>query len=180
MVNPTPSLPGGVRSAYPWTGQWLEVDGGRMHYLDEGPKDAPIMLCVHGNPTWSFYWRSLVEHFAGQYRVVVPDHIGCGLSDKPQDWDYRLAQHVGNLQQLVEHLDADDITLVVYDWGGAIGMGVATAQPERFAGLSFNHFFLQPMDGPVRDANTDAAIRYCLAHPGWRLSLQTHKVIGLR
>jgi pimeloyl-ACP methyl ester carboxylesterase len=133
MVNPTPSLPSGVRSAYPWTGQWLEVDGGRMHYLDEGPKDAPIMLCVHGNPTWSFYWRSLVEHFAGQYRVVVPDHIGCGLSDKPQDWDYRLAQHVDNLKRLVEHLDADDITLVVHDWGGAIGMGVATAQPERFS-----------------------------------------------
>jgi haloalkane dehalogenase len=132
MASETPALPSGVRTVYPWTGQTLQVDGGQMHYLDEGPKDAPVMLCVHGNPTWSFYWRAIVAHFAGRYRVVVPDHIGCGLSDKPQDWDYRLAQHVDNLQRLVEHLGLEEITLVVHDWGGAIGMGVATRTPERF------------------------------------------------
>lgn len=125
-------LPAPVRAAYPWTGAWLDVDGGRLHYLDEGPRDAPVMLALHGNPTWSFYWRRLVERYAGAYRVVVPDHIGCGLSDKPQDWTYRLADHVGNVRRLVDHLDLHDVTLVVHDWGGAIGMGAATHAPERF------------------------------------------------
>jgi haloalkane dehalogenase len=127
------ALPSGVRTAYPWTGQRLKVDGGELHYLDEGPRDAPVMLCVHGNPTWSFYWRAIVAHYSDRYRVIVPDHIGCGLSDKPQDWDYRLSQHVGNLRALVDHLKLDQITLVVHDWGGAIGMGVATQDPGRFA-----------------------------------------------
>lgn len=127
-----PKIPETLRAAYPWTGSSLSVDGGRMHYLDEGPKDAPVLLCVHGNPTWSFYWRALVHRYAGPYRVIVPDHIGCGLSDKPQDWPYRLAGHVGNLRALVEHLDLRDISLAVHDWGGAIGMGVATLEPDRF------------------------------------------------
>lgn len=127
-----PSIPAALAAAYPWTGQTLEVDGGRLHYLDEGPKDAPVLLCVHGNPTWSFYWRAMVHRYAGAYRVIVPDHIGCGLSDKPQDWPYRLAGHVGNLRTLVDRLDLRGITLAVHDWGGAIGMGVATLEPERF------------------------------------------------
>jgi pimeloyl-ACP methyl ester carboxylesterase len=132
MVSLAATLPQQVRAVYPWTGAYLDVDGGRMHYLDEGPRDAPVMLCVHGNPTWSFYWRAIVAHFSQRYRVIVPDHVGCGLSDKPQSWDYRLAQHVENLQRLVDHLSLEDITLVVHDWGGAIGMGVATRAPERF------------------------------------------------
>ena len=106
-----------------------------MHYLDEGPKDAPVMLCVHGNPTWSFYWRELVRAFSDRFRVIVPDHIGCGFSDKPQKWTYRLADHVENLTTLVETLNLQNITLVVHDWGGAIGMGVATAQSKRFSHL---------------------------------------------
>ena len=129
----TVQIPQRLRQAYPWTGRWLDVDGGRMHYLDEGPADAPVLLCVHGNPTWSFYWRALVKRFAGPYRVVVPDHIGCGLSDKPQDWPYRLQGHVLNLCRLVEQLDLRRITLVVHDWGGAIGMGAATRLSDRFA-----------------------------------------------
>ena len=121
-----------LRAAYPWTGHTLDVNGGRMHYIDEGPKDAPVMLCVHGNPTWSFYWRRLIQRFAGPFRVVVPDHIGCGLSDKPQGWPYRLDGHVDNLRLLIEALDLKDITLVVHDWGGAIGFGVATRLRARF------------------------------------------------
>ena len=88
-----------IKALYPYEGQFLDVDGGRMHFLDEGMSidtDQPVMLAVHGNPTWSFYWRRLVQEFGlfeenavdfPDYRVVVPDHIGCGLSDKPQDWD---------------------------------------------------------------------------------------------
>jgi len=126
------TLPPEVRAVYPWEAKRLPVDGGEMSYLDEGPKDAPVMLCVHGNPTWSFYWRALVAHYAGAFRVVVPDHMGCGLSDKPQSWPYQLDGHIKNLAQLVEHLDLQDITLVVHDWGGAIGVGLATRQPDRF------------------------------------------------
>lgn len=129
------NLPSAVQALYPWTGNKIAVDGGAMHYLDEGPRDAPVLLCLHGNPTWSFYWREIVRTFAGRYRVVVPDHIGCGLSDKPQDWGYKLAAHVGNAERLVAHLDLQDITLVVHDWGGAIGMGLATRQPERIKAM---------------------------------------------
>ncbi len=133
-----------LKALYPYEGSYLEVDGGRMHYLDEGlSKDTeqPVMLAVHGNPTWSFYWRRLVEEFgkcensenASEYRVVVPDHIGCGLSDKPQNWDYRLEQHIDNLCALVENLDLHNIVLVVHDWGGAIGSGMAGRMPERIS-----------------------------------------------
>ena len=109
---------GAVKRMYPWQGKSLSVDGGQLHYLDEG--GGKPVLAVHGNPTWSFYWRAIVSAFSGDHRVVVPDHIGCGLSDKPQDWDYRLGQHVDNLVRLVEHLDLKDITLVVHDWGGIL------------------------------------------------------------
>ena len=124
---------------YPYTGKRLDVDGGSLHYLDEGLNEddssQPVMLAVHGNPTWSFYWRALIESFAGNYRVVVPDHIGCGLSDKPQDWGYRLEQHINNLCALVEHLNLQNIVLVVHDWGGAIGMGMAGRMPNRIQKL---------------------------------------------
>ena len=124
-----------LRAAYPWTGKTLDVNGGRMHYIDEGPRDAPVLLCVHGNPTWSFYWRRIIERFSDRFRVVVPDHIGCGLSDKPQGWPYRLEGHVDNLRHLITTLDLKDIRLVVHDWGGAIGMGAATRLRERFSAL---------------------------------------------
>lgn len=125
-----------MKALYPYEGQFLDVDGGQLHYLDEGglnDAEQPVMLAVHGNPTWSFYWRKLIEEFAGVYRVVVPDHIGCGLSDKPQDWTYRLEQHIANLCALVEHLDLRNIVLVVHDWGGAIGSGMAGRMPERIS-----------------------------------------------
>lgn len=128
-----PTLPEALRAAYPWTGQTLEVDGGALHYLDVGPRDGHVLLCLHGNPTWSFYWRKVVARFSDRYRVIVPDHIGCGLSEKPQKWDYRLAQHVANVSRLVDHLDIKRFTLVVHDWGGAIGMGVAVDRPELVA-----------------------------------------------
>ena len=122
-------------SEYPFAHHFQEVDGGQMHYADEGPRDAAPLLCVHGNPTWSFYYRRLIQHFRPTRRVVAHDHIGCGLSDKPQDWSYRLEDHIGNLERLVLELDLRDITLVVHDWGGAIGCGLATRHPERIARL---------------------------------------------
>lgn len=102
-----------------------------MHYLDEGPPDAPTLVMCHGNPTWSFYYRTLIAPLRTEYRVIAPDHVGCGLSDKPQRYPYTLHQHIRNLEALLEHLDVRDITLVLHDWGGAIGMGYATQHPER-------------------------------------------------
>ncbi len=116
------------RPLYPFASHWLPVGSWRYHYLDEGSGEP--LLMVHGNPTWSFYWRNLIVAFRDRYRVVVPDHIGCGLSDKPQEYPYCLDTHVSNLVQLIEQLDLRRVTLLVHDWGGAIGLGAAQRVPE--------------------------------------------------
>ena len=118
------------RALYPFESHWLDLGDVRYHYLDEG-QGEPLLL-VHGNPTWSFYWRELIKALRGKYRLIVPDHVGCGLSDKPQHYEYRLAKHIENLQGLIEHLQLDRVTLLAHDWGGVIGLGAAVAKPERF------------------------------------------------
>jgi len=110
--------------------------GQRMHYLDEGPRDAPPVLMLHGNPTWSFYYRNLVIALRGQFRCIVPDHLGCGMSDKPDDseYDYRLKSRVEDVASLVTHLDLKSpLTLVVHDWGGMIGFTWAVDNPDQVA-----------------------------------------------
>lgn len=124
-----------------------------MHYVERGPDDHtadqfaqiasapgepldaasshPTVLCVHGNPTWSFTYREVLKRVSDQARVIAVDHLGCGLSDKPQKYHYSLEQHVGNLARFVEQRDLRRITLLVHDWGGAIGMGMALKQPDR-------------------------------------------------
>ena len=119
-----------IRGIYPFAQNYLETPAGRMHYVDEGPRDAPVLLMLHGNPTWSFYYRDLIAAFGQDYRVVVPDHIGCGLSDKPQGFDYTLESHIAHVERLVDGLDLSAITLVMHDWGGAIGMGFAVRHPD--------------------------------------------------
>ncbi len=116
---------------YPFVGHVLDIDGHAYHYVDEG--NGPVLLFVHGNPTWSFAWRNFIKEFSPAYRCIAVDHIGCGRSDKPQDYEYTLANHVSNLTRLIEHLDLRDITLIGHDWGGCIGMGAAVASPERFS-----------------------------------------------
>lgn len=124
------------RTLYPFTSHWLPLAKDvRLHYLDEGPCDAPPVVMVHGNPTWSFYYRTLISGLSQTHRVIVPDHIGCGLSDKPQNYPYTLEQHIHNLETLLLQLDLHDMTLVLHDWGGAIGMGYGTRHPERVARL---------------------------------------------
>ncbi len=111
-------------------------DGLRLHYLDEG--QGPPVVMVHGNPTWSFFFRSLVEGLRGTNRVIVPDHIGCGRSEKPGDDRYRytLESRVDDLEQLLESVGVDrDITLVLHDWGGMIGTAYAARHPDRIARL---------------------------------------------
>ena len=106
----------------------------RMHYVDEGQGERPMLL-VHGNPTWSFAWRNLIKAFAPERRVLAIDHVGCGFSDKPQEYPYRLGQHIENLCQFIRVLDLQRITLGVHDWGGAIGLGAAVRMPDRIERL---------------------------------------------
>ena len=120
----------GFESEYPFESHWIQVDGHTMHYIDEG--SGPVLLMVHGNPTWSFAWRNLVSALSKNYRVIAIDHLGCGFSEKPQADVYTLEQHISRLVAFVECLDLTEIALFAHDWGGAIGMGCAGRLPERF------------------------------------------------
>ncbi len=121
----------GFAEEYPFASHVLDLDGFGYHYIDEG--QGEVLLCVHGNPTWSFAWRNLVRELSPDYRVIAVDHIGCGFSDKPQDYEYTLAQHIRNLERFIEALDLKQITLIAHDWGGAIGLGAAGRMPSRFS-----------------------------------------------
>jgi haloalkane dehalogenase len=125
-------------SLYPFTPHYFDRGAGlRMHYLDEG-SDGPPVLMVHGNPSWSFYYRNLVTALSGTHRCIVPDHIGMGLSDKPDDaaYDYTLSQRIDDLDALINSLNLKQpLTLVVHDWGGMIGFGWAVKHPEQVARL---------------------------------------------
>jgi len=124
------------KSLYPFQSHFLDCQGLKYHYLDEGQGETVVML--HGNPTWSFYYRNLVLALRDSYRVIVPDHIGCGLSDKPVDsgYSFTLQQRVDDLAALLEDLGLrEKITLVLHDWGGMIGMAYASRHPERIARL---------------------------------------------
>jgi haloalkane dehalogenase len=124
------------KDLYPFTGTYLNMNGISMHYLDEG-QGEPILL-LHGNPTWSFFYRNLILGLRKQYRTIAPDCVGCGLSDKPDDrrYDYSLESRVRDLATLIEHLQIQNrLTLVMHDWGGMIGMTYATRHPERIGRL---------------------------------------------
>ena len=118
-----------IRHLYPFEQHYRDVGGPRMHFVDQGTGPAVVML--HGNPTWSFYYRELITALSGSHRVIAPDHVGCGLSDKPRRYPYTLARHIDNLERLLDDLGLDDLTLAVHDWGGAIGFGLAARRPER-------------------------------------------------
>jgi haloalkane dehalogenase len=119
---------------YPFESHYLNLRGLDYHFVDEGSGDPIVM--IHGNPTWSFYFRALIKGLSSQFRAIVPDHIGCGLSEKPhpRDYDYRLVNRVDDIEMLIDHLAVGrDITLVLHDWGGAIGMAYALRHPRRIA-----------------------------------------------
>ena len=139
------NLPG-----YPANPRRFEVRPGiAMSYLDEGPRDGEVVVMLHGNPSWSYYWRMLVAGLSDRYRCIVPDHVGMGLSDKPDDdkgatprYDYTLQSRVDDLEALLRHAGIDDttpVTLAVHDWGGMIGFGWAlkhAAQVKRLVILN--------------------------------------------
>ncbi|WP_442511394.1 alpha/beta fold hydrolase [Novipirellula sp. SH528] len=122
----------------PYQSGELTVGSHTLRFLDEGAGEQTL-LCVHGNPTWSFYWRSIVEEFSPTHRVVAVDHLGCGRSEKPSrghnaekgEFPYRLADHRDNLVHLIDALDLKRITLIAHDWGGAIGLTSMLKRVDR-------------------------------------------------
>ena len=116
------------RTAYPFASRWVEIDGARMHYLDEG--QGPTVLMVHGTPTWSFLYRHLVTGLRDRFRCVVPDHLGFGLSDKPAGDAYRPQDQSRRLAMFADALGLGEVTLVVHDFGGPIGLAWALERPE--------------------------------------------------
>ena len=128
---------------YPFTPNRFEVRPGiAMSYLDEGPREGEVIVMLHGNPSWSYYWRHLVLGLRDRYRCIVPDHVGMGLSDKPDDahYTYTLQSRIDDLDALLNHLGiAGPVTLAVHDWGGMIGFGWALshmAQVKRLVILN--------------------------------------------
>jgi len=122
----------GFEELYPFESNFMEIRGHKLHYLDQG-SGSPVLM-VHGNPTWSFYYRNLVTHLSKTHRTIVPDHIGCGFSDKPgtKAYDYTLERRVSDLGRLVDQLGlTEKISLIVHDWGGMIGLAWALSNLDR-------------------------------------------------
>ncbi len=136
------------RQEYPFQSRFLELEMGRMHYVDEG-QGRPIVM-VHGTPTWSFLYRHLVKGLSPGYRCVAMDHMGFGLSDKPEDWSYLPKDHAQNVDSLIETLGLEDITLVVHDLGGPIGLYYAVNNPEKVARLIIVNTFMWTTRGELR------------------------------
>jgi haloalkane dehalogenase len=134
------------RTAYPFTHHTLDVDGGAMHYVDEGSGE-PILF-VHGSAAWSFVYRNVIRALQPDYRCIAPDHLGFGLSAKPAHWSYRFADHGRNLAALIDHLGLERFTLAVHDVGGPIGLSYALEHPERVARLLILNTFCWSLEGP--------------------------------
>lgn len=128
------------QSQYPFEPHYVQVDGGRMHYVDVG-QGEPILF-VHGFPTWSFMWRGLINDLSVKHRCIAMDHIGFGLSDKPDHWSYTPEAHARNYRKLLDHLGISTFSLVVHDFGGPIALAHAVDNPGRINRVSVLNSFL--------------------------------------
>lgn len=119
-------------SEFSYKSNYTKINNYYIHYIDEGSENKNTLLMLHGNPTWSFMFRKLIAEFKNSFRTIVPDHIGCGLSDKPSPnkYNYCLKTHIDNLENLLNYLNIkNNITLVLHDWGAPIGLGYAIRHP---------------------------------------------------
>ena len=132
-------------SLYPFVHHWIELDGSRVHFVDEGV--GPTLLLLHGNPTWSFVYRDLIRALRDTYRCIAPDYPGFGLSVPRPGYHATPEEHALVVEQLVQALDLHNVTLMVHDWGGPIGLGVAGRHPDRFRALIIGNTFAWPADG---------------------------------
>lgn len=157
MTNTHPWLD---RDAYPFASHFHAVDGARMHYLDEGPRDDPHpIVIVHGTPTWSFEWRHVLRALTGRRRVIAPDHLGFGLSDKPADAAYEPAAHARRLASLIEALALPKVTLVVHDFGGPIGIGAFASHLDRVERVVYLNSWFWPVDDDARAVSVSRFVR---------------------
>jgi haloalkane dehalogenase len=142
--------PRGVRPAwvnpilYPFTSHFMELDGHTIHYLDEGPRDAPILLWLHGNPAWSFEFRHLITALSPAFRCIAPDMPGFGLSSPAANYDFLPEQHVGVLDQFIKELDLQGIVSYHHDWSGPIGLALASRNAHRWRGLVIGSTWARP------------------------------------
>ncbi|MBF0409460.1 MAG: alpha/beta fold hydrolase [Candidatus Riflebacteria bacterium] len=125
-----------IKEQYPFKSHFFDTGGLKLHYVDEGEGEPFFM--VHGNPSWSFLYRGLIKHFSTKYRMVAPDHIGCGMSEKPQDdrYSFTLKSRIDDLEKLFDNLNFQKpVNLVVHDWGGPTGIGLAVRRPAMIKRL---------------------------------------------
>ncbi|MFO7666961.1 MAG: alpha/beta fold hydrolase [Desulfobacterales bacterium] len=125
-----------IKHLYPFKSNYTEIKGIKFHYIDEGSGNPVVM--IHGNPTWSFYFRSLIKDLSPEFRTIAPDHVGCGLSGKPEpsDYDYRLKTRIEDIDLFLGYLKLNGkITLILHDWGGMIGMAYAVNNPEKISSV---------------------------------------------
>ncbi len=158
-----------------------DYSGLRMHYLDEGPRDGPVALCLHGQPTWSYLYRKMIPALTGAgYRVVAPDFFGFGKSDKPTNENvYTFGFHRGALLSLIEALDLSDMTLVCQDWGGLIGLTLPMDMRGRFSQLLAMNTMLAVGDTPLTDGFL-AWRAFCNRSPDMDIAaLMKRAVVGL-
>lgn len=136
---------------WPFAPQWFETPEGRLHYVDEGPRDGRPVVLVHGNPSWGYIWRNFIPPLlAAGHRVIVPDHLGFGRSDKPAVRDfYHIPRHAVRFEQLLESLDLNRATVVAQDWGGPIGLAWAARHPERIHSLAILNTLAHRPSGKV-------------------------------
>lgn len=143
---------------YPFTSRWCHVAGHRLHYLDEGPVDTgptqarvhgPVLLFVHGNPSWSFLYRDLIRQLRGRWRCVAPDLAGLGLSATPPR-PLRPAEHAAVVAEFLDALGLDDLVLVGHDWGGPIGLAAVLRRPAAVRGMVLANSFAWPLQGSWR------------------------------
>ncbi|MDP9006291.1 MAG: alpha/beta fold hydrolase [Actinomycetota bacterium] len=130
---------------FPFESRFLDLDGCRLHYIDEGR--GPVLLLLHGNPTWSFLYRHLVARLRHRFRCVALDYPGFGLSSAPNDYGFTPAEHSSVVERFVVEVGLDSFTPLVHDWGGPIGLSVASRHPERVRALVLGNTFAWPLDG---------------------------------
>ena len=127
---------------YPFRSRWAETSAGRVHYVDEG-RGRPLLF-LHGNPTWSFLYRNLIQELRGDFRCVAVDYPGFGLSDRPAGYGYTPAEHAAVVGEVVDQLGLHGLIMMGHDWGGPIGLSMAAARAERIAGLILGNTWFGP------------------------------------
>jgi len=133
---------------YPFESRFIELDGNSVHYVDEG--SGPILLMLHGNPTWSFEYRDVIDSLRDRFRCIALDYPGFGLSHAAPGYSYQPSAHAGVVVEFLDRMDLSDVTLVAHDWGGPIGLFAAEQRPDRFKRLVLTNTWAWPLNGDLK------------------------------